>query len=335
MPSRGEPASALVPGLALLVGIGLFARALTALVGAGSALIVAIATGVVVGNTVGLSDWTARGVETDTLWLNAGIVLMGASITVDTLVAAGPRVLGVVVGAVVLSLLLVELLARSLFDVPQKVGSLLAAGSSICGVSAVAAVSGSIEPKKHHVAYAAATVLVFDVVTLAVYPFLGRLLGLSDIVFGLWAGATMFSTGPVTAAGFAYSDAAGEWAVLAKLTRNALIGLVAVTYALYYSKQRRGATTGGTPAFLWRTFPKFIIGFVALMALANLGLFEAAQVRAFQTASNWLFLLAFAGLGLRIDIDSLRSTGAVPATVVGLTLTLVSGVTLAALLWLF
>lgn len=324
-----------MPGLALLAGIGLFARALTAVLGVGSALVVAIATGVVVGNTVGLPERTASGVDTDTLWLNAGIVLMGASIPVDTLVEAGPAVLLVVVGAVASSLLLVELFARSLFDVPQKVGSLLAAGTSICGVSAVAAVSGSIDPKKHHVAYAAATVLVFDVVTLAVYPFLGRVLGLSDIVFGLWAGTTMFSTGPVTAAGFAYSDAAGEWAVLAKLTRNALIGLVAVTYALYYSKQRRATRTEGTPSFLWRTFPKFILGFVALMVLSNLGLFDPAQVRAFQSASEWLFLLAFAGLGLRIDLESLRSTGAVPATVVGLTLTLVSAITLVALLWLF
>lgn len=338
MSSRGNWATLrrLGPGLALLVGLGLFASGITTALGVGSALIVAIGAGIVVGNTVGLSERTTRGVETDTLWLKVGIILMGASITLETIVAAGPRLLGVVVGAVALSLLLVELFARSVFDVPQKVGSLLAAGTSICGVSAVAAVSGSIDPDGKHVAYAAATVLVFDVITLVTYPVVGRMLGLPDIVYGIWAGTTMFSTGPVTAAGFAYSDVAGEWAVLAKLTRNALIGLVAMTYALYYSKQRRGdGHTGGTTAYLWETFPKFIIGFVGLMLLANVGLFGPADIAVFQSVSDWLFLLAFAGLGLRIDVDSLRSTGVMPATMVGLTLTLVSALTLVTLLWLF
>jgi len=325
-----------VPGLVVLLTIGALARVVTAVADLSSVLMVAIILGFLIGNTVVLPAGTEPGIGTDTLWLKTGIVLMGATITLQTVVAAGPRMLLVVVGAVSVTLVTIEALSRWPFDVPAKVGSLLAAGSSICGVSAVAAVSGSIEPDSKQVAYAAATVLVFDVLTIALYPVIGQALGLSDVVYGIWAGTTMFSTGPVTAAGFTYSDTAGEWAVLTKLTRNTLIGLVAVGYAMYYSHRRAGTNgRATTPAYLWETFPKFIIGFILLMMIANLGLFSPDQLRMLTNASDWLFLLAFAGLGLRIDIGTVRETGAAPAAVVGLTLLLVSALTLLTTVYFF
>lgn len=321
------------PGLGLLVALGLIARAVTAAVG-GSHLLVVIGLGVVVANTVGVPDWAAAGVGSHGLWLEAGIVLMGAGVALGRIADAGPRILAVVGLAVPATLLTVEAFGRGVFDVPEKAGSLLAAGAGICGVSAVAAVAGSIDPDRKQVAYAAATVLLFDAVTLVLYPAVGRLLGLSDVVFGLWAGATMFSTGPVTAAGFAYSRAAGEWAVLAKLTRNALIGAVAVGYALYYG--RRAGTGGGeeggvdarTPRYLWETFPKFVLGFLGLMLLGSAGAFTPAQTAALGNASDWLFLVAFAGLGLSIDVRELGETGLRPVLAVLASLAVVSSLVL-------
>jgi len=336
----------LVPGLGLLVALGLVARAITATVG-GSHLLVVIGLGVVIANTVGVPDRAAAGVGSHSLWLEAGIVLMGAGVALGRIADAGPRILAVVGLAVPATLLTVEAFGRGVFGVPEKAGSLLAAGAGICGVSAVAAVAGSIDPDRKQVAYAAATVLLFDAVTLVVYPAVGRLLGLSDVAFGLWAGATMFSTGPVTAAGFAYSRAAGEWAVLAKLTRNALIGAVAVGYALYYGR-RAGAGPGteggtgtgegvgngavgssaGTWRYLWETFPKFVLGFLALLVLGSAGAFSPAQTAALGNASDWLFLVAFAGLGLSIDVRGLRETGLRPVLAVLASLIVVSSLVL-------
>jgi uncharacterized integral membrane protein (TIGR00698 family) len=326
----------LVPGLGVLLALGLLARGITATVPFGSHLIVVIGLGVLVANTVGVPDWAAAGVDTHSLWLEAGIVLMGVTVALQQVVDAGLQVLLVVGIAVCVTVLTVETLARGLFDIPEKIGSLLAAGSGICGVSAVAAVAGSIKPDQQQIAYAAATVLLFDAVTLVVYPLVGRVLGLPDIVFGIWAGTTMFSTGPVTAAGFAYSRAAGEWAVLVKLTRNALIGVVAIGYALYYS--RRGATTATVEnkgRYLWDSFPKFIIGFVVLMLLGSAGLFSEAQIQTLDNASNWLFLVAFAGLGLSINIGELKESGITPVVVVSISLVIVSTLTLGALLYAF
>jgi uncharacterized integral membrane protein (TIGR00698 family) len=258
---------------------------------------------------------------------------MGVTVALQQVVDAGLQVFLVVAIAVCATVVTVEILARELFGIPEKTGSLLAAGSGICGVSAVAAVAGSIKPDQRQIAYAAATVLLFDAATLVVYPTIGHILGLSDEVFGIWAGTTMFSTGPVTAAGFAYSRTAGEWAVLVKLTRNALIGVVAIGYALYYS--RRGSTDATVDhnwRYLWESFPKFIIGFIILMILGKAGVFSDAQITALDNASNWLFLVAFAGLGLSIDIGELRRLGIKPVVVVAISLLLVSSLTLTALL---
>ncbi|WP_049917039.1 YeiH family protein [Halogeometricum pallidum] len=326
----------LLPGLGVLLALGFLARGITAVVPLGSHLIVVIGLGVLVANTVGVPDWAVAGVDTHSLWLEAGIVLMGVTVALQQVVDAGLQVLFVVGIAVCVTVLTVEILARELFDIPEKIGSLLAAGSGICGVSAVAAVAGSIKPDQQQIAYAAATVLLFDAVTLVIYPLVGRLLGLPDVVFGIWAGTTMFSTGPVTAAGFAYSRTAGEWAVLVKLTRNALIGVVAIGYALYYS--RRGATTATVEnkwRYLWESFPKFIIGFVVLMLLGSAGLFSEPQIQTLDNASNWLFLVAFAGLGLSINIGELRESGITPVVVVSISLVLVSSLTLGALLYMF
>lgn len=323
------------PGLGLLVGLSLLAAAATPYLPIESALLVVIVFGVAIANTVGVPDWATDGVETYGRWLEAAIVLMGASLAVEQVLEVGGAILVLVCVTVTASILTVEAIARLTSAVPEKTASLLAAGSGICGVSAVAAVAGAISPDEDQIAYAAATVLAFDAITLAVYPAVGRLLELPDSTFGIWAGATMFSTGPATAAGFAYSQTAGEWAVLVKLARNALIGIVAIAYALQYS--RRDPTTSAPQPLsaLVETFPRFVLAFVVVVALASFGVFTESQVSLLSTASVWFFLVAFAGLGLSIDVETLRKTGFEPAAVVTANLILVSTLTLLALLTVF
>ena len=177
----------LLPGLAVLVGLGLLARELTGLLPVGSQLLVVIGLGVLVANTVGVPGWAEAGVGTYDGWLKFGIVLMGATIGLEEVLAAGDRVLLVVGLTVVTTVLSVEALSRTVFDIPEKTGSLLAAGSGICGVSAITAVAGSIEPDDREIAYAAATVLLFDAVTLVAFPLVGDLLQLLLLVVGFGA----------------------------------------------------------------------------------------------------------------------------------------------------
>lgn len=318
------------PGVGFLVVLALAARLASELVPHASALVVAVALGIVVANTVGVPDVLAAGARTHKLWLEAGIVLMGARVSLDTLLDAGPQLAVLVVGVVLATVLLVEGLSAFVFDVKSELGSLLAAGASVCGVSAAVGVAGSIRADEEQLAYAAGTILLFDVVTLFVYPALAGPLGLSDRAFGVWAGLTMFSTGPVTAAGFAVSDLAGRWATVTKLTRNLLLGVLVGAYSIRYANADDGDEGDGSrpSAFsvreLWRTFPKFVLGFFAVVLLASTPLVSDAARTQLTHGYRWSFLLAFAGLGLSVEFDDLRSTGVTPIVLLFITLVAIS-----------
>ena len=304
-----------LPGLAMLAVIGLLGHAVGTVTPV-PGLVAAVAIGALVGNTRGYGARFAPGVRTHKLWLETGIVLMGAGIAVGAVLEAGAAVLGLVLAVVVGTVLFVELLARRVLSVPEKLSSLLAAGAGVCGVSAVVSVAGSIDAEESHVAYASAAVLAFDAFTLVVYPAVGAALSLPDAAYGVWAGATMFSTGPVTAAGFAYSETAGRWAVLVKLARNTLIGAVTVGYALYYARrgdQKLADERPGLAAVVSKA-PRFLVGFLLLAVLGNTVL-SAATVSALSTLSDALFLLAFAGLGLGLRTAKLRDAGVGPLAV--------------------
>ncbi|OIB58730.1 YeiH family protein [Natrialba sp. SSL1] len=319
-------------GIAALCLGAVLARLFADTIG-GNHLLLAIALGFLLANTVGVPSRLEPGIATHKLWLGAGIVLMGASISLETVLEVGGYVLLLVVGVAATTLLAVELLARNVFGLTDRMGSLLAAGASICGVSAVVAVAGSIRAREEQIAYAAATVLLFDAVTIVVYPIVGDLLNLSGMVFGTWAGVSMFSTGPVVAVGFAHSEVAGQWATMAKLSRNALIGAVVLAYASYYAR----GSGGERPALrtLWDEFPKFVLGFLALALVASTGTLSAAQLTSIENAYSWLFVLAFVGLGAEIRLSDLRTAGLTPAIVVLVAFTVSSVLSLATLLLLF
>ncbi|MGQ3411331.1 YeiH family protein [Natrinema sp. LN54] len=322
----------LLPGFVALFLGALLARTAAQWLGFNQ-LLLAIALGFVATNVVGVPARLEPGLATHNLWLAAGIVLMGASISIGTVLEVGGPVFLLVIGVAAISLVFVELLARTVFGLTERLGSLLAAGVSICGVSAVVAVAGAIRAHEEQIAYAAATVLLFDAITIVVYPIVGDLLNLSGPVFGIWAGVSMFSTGPVVAVGFAHSDVAGQWATMTKLSRNALIGVVVLAYASYYSRSEGGRRP--SVRTLWNEFPTFVLGFFVLAIIASAGVLTSAQRASIENAYSWLFVLAFVGLGTEIRLADLRSTGLLPAIVVLLALFGSSALSLTALLVLF
>jgi len=115
-----------------------------------------------------------------------------------------------------------------------KLTSLLAVGSAVCGVSAIIARKApSRQMKKTHRSLS----LRFSRWAHSrsfTFPLIGHALHLSDHAYGLWAGLAVDNTAEATAAGALYSDAAGKLAVLAKTTRNAMIGFVVLAYAIYW-----------------------------------------------------------------------------------------------------
>jgi uncharacterized integral membrane protein (TIGR00698 family) len=214
-----------------------------------------------------------------------------------------------------------------------KLTSLLAIGSSICGVSAIIAAKGAIEADDEDASYAIAAILALGAVSLVAFPLIGHALGLSDHAYGLWAGLAVDNTAEATAAGALYSDAAAKFAVLAKTTRNATIGFVVLGYALHWARKSKRETVKNKAVFLWQKFPKFVLGFLLISALATAGVFSKPQLNDIANLSRWAFLLTFAGVGLQTNISSLRKQGLRPlaagaageVAIAGITLALVFG----------
>jgi len=297
---------ALLPGLAVLAVLGALARGLGRVTPL-SPLVVAIASGVAVAALVDLPEQVQPGIDRYKLLLETGIVLLGAGLTISQIVNTGPLVVAMAAGVVLFGVLFGEFVGR-LAGVGRKTRSLLSAGASVCGVSAVLAVAGSINADEADVTYAAGTVLLFDAVTLLVFPVVGAALGLPDRVYGVWAGLSLFSTGPTAAVGFAVSDVAGQWATVTKLVRNTFIGVLAVAYAVHYAADGEDAQ----PTEIWYRFPKFLVGFLLVALLANANVLDAAARESIGTVSDWLFTLAFVGLGFDLNPRQLRATGIHP-----------------------
>jgi uncharacterized integral membrane protein (TIGR00698 family) len=198
------------------------------------------------------------------------------------------------------------------FKLKPKLVSLLAVGSSICGVSAIIAAQGAIDADEEDSSYAIAAILLLGAISLFLFPLIGHFLHLSDHAYGLWAGLAVDNTAEATAAGALYSDAAGKVAVLAKTCRNATIGFVVLGYAIYWAGKGQAAEVQNKGAFLWRKFPKFVLGFLLVSLLATVGFFTKPQLAAVGNLSRWAFLLTFAGVGLRTNVREMSKQGARP-----------------------
>ncbi len=196
-----------------------------------------------------------------------------------------------------------------IFNLPPKLTSLLAIGSSICGVTAIMAAQGAIDPDEEDTSTAIAAILTLGAIALFTFPAIGHALHMSDQAYGMWAGLAVDNTAEATVTGAIYSDTAGRFAVLAKTARSAFIGFVVLGYAVYWASKGQAAVVEHKGRFLWQKFPKFILGFLAISIMATAHFFTAPQLTSLSNLSRWAFLPAFAGVGLRTNLRDLVGQG--------------------------
>src|SRR5256884_3503469 len=258
-----------IPGVLLLFAIGYAGKLLEQNVGAYAKahhwtfpnieyVLWAILLGLVISNTVGVPEVFRSGVATYEFWLKAGIVLLGARFLLGDILKLGGVSLALVAIEITGSIAFMTFLGRA-FKLKPKLTSLLAVGSSICGVSAIIAAKGAIEADDDDVSYAIAAILALGAFGLFAFPAIGHALGMSDRSFGLWAGLAVDNTAEATAAGALYSDAAGKLAVLVKSTRNAMIGFVVLAYAIYWASQGQAKSVGNKAAVLVPKLPTTLL----------------------------------------------------------------------------
>lgn len=317
-----------IPGIVLLFAIGSFGKLMEQLLknyAKGHNLILpnieyvlwAILLGMVIVNTVGIPKVCRPGVATYEFWLRVGIALLGARFLLGDVLKLGGFTLVLVTIELALAISLMTAVGR-FFSLSPKLTSLLAIGTSICGVSAIIAGKGAIDAQDDDAAYAIATILALGAIGLLVYPFIGNFIHMEDPLFGIWAGLVVDNTAETAATGAIYSEAAAQIAVLVKAARNATIGFVVLGFALYWAARGQAPDIENRGLFLWQKFPKFVLAFLVLSLLGSIGLFSEEQLTSLGNLSRWAFLFAFAGVGLRINFQTIRRLGVGPliATVI-------------------
>lgn len=305
------PLRSLLPGLLLAGAIAAAAFGLRQLpmLGLLSPMILAIVIGIGFHNLIGTPTRAKAGVAFSMRRiLRFAIVLLGLQLTAAQIAEVGAAGIAVIALTLVATFLFTTALGR-LMGVERRLTELIAAGTSICGASAVIATNTVTRAPDEDVAYAVACVTVFGSLAMFVYPLLPGLLGLDAHAYGLWAGASIHEIAQVVAAAYQDGQAAGEFGTIAKLSRVMLLAPVVLSLGLIASRRasHRGHGAGARPPVPW-----FVFGFIAMIAVNSLVAIPAEVKGALVATTTFLLSMALAAMGLETDLAKLRAKGLRP-----------------------
>lgn len=242
--------------------------------------------------------------------LQYSIILLGLDINLFSVFAVGRQTL-LLMCFTLTAAFTTAFIAGKLLKIDGKTATLIGVGTSICGGSAIAATAPVIQAEDEDVAHAISTIFLFNVIAAFLFPFLGHLMGMSDFSFGLWTGTAVNDTSSVVAAGYAYSDAAGNLAVIVKLTRTLMIIPVTLTLALYTSRKAAGRKSE-IDYNLKRIFPWFVLGFVAASVISTFLPIPENIITFLVHAGKFMIVMAMASIGLNTDVVKLVKRGGRP-----------------------
>ena len=305
--------TSLLPGIALALAIAVPAWFLGKLVPIIGGAILAIAFGLIVGSFY-RPERCVSGIKfTGKKILQYSIVLLGFELQIRTVLAVGSRSLFVMAFTVSAAFLTAFALYR-LLRVNDKQAVLIGVGTCICGGSAIAATAPVIDADDRDIAQSISTIFLFNIIAVFAFPAIGRLLGLSDEGFGLWAGTAVNDTSSVVATAAAWSEVAGNNAALSlativKLTRTLLI--IPITLALAFWTARKKGSGGGRFDFV-KIFPWFVLGFVAAALVNSFGALPPALTHFLSQCGKFMIVMAMAAIGASTDVRGLVAGGRRP-----------------------
>ena len=266
--------------------------------------------------------------------LKAAIILLGASLSVNTILSVGKMTFFVMIFTFAMCFG-GGYFVRRLFGLNWKLSNLISAGTGICGGSAIAAIAPVIDADDKDIAFAMSSTFLFDMVMIALYPLMGKALGMSDIAYGIWAGTSVNDTASVVASGYAFSEIAGDFATMVKLTRTIAIIPTVLVFAYIGTRIKRKelqAASGGQKVDLMKIIPWFIGGFLALAVLNSLGWIPLGISAMLKRASKFLMVTALAAIGLGTSITDFRKAGLAPMFY-GITIDTLVTLTALAVIW--
>ncbi|MCS6806906.1 MAG: putative sulfate exporter family transporter [Acidobacteriota bacterium] len=351
--SRVSEVVKLVPGVALAATVMLVALPLANMVGNWvlsfqgidptgkaspvSGVLMAIVIGMLLRNAIILPEWIKPGIQFSvTKILRLGIIFVGIKLSLVDVLRLGGWGVPIVLVVIASGLVFVSWFNKVL-RLPERLGTLIAAGTGICGVTAIVSTAPAIEAEDREVAYAVANITLFGLMAMFLYPYIAHLLLHSSEQVGLFLGTAVHETSQVVGAALTYKevfndDTAFKAATVTKLTRNLFLAAVVPALSLYYLRNNRSGQGRSTRVSITKLFPLFVVGFIAMAVLRSLGdagvqsgaafgLFDASAWKALTKeigdvwGSQYLLGTAMAAVGLGTSFSVFKGVGLKPFAV--------------------
>lgn len=302
------------PGILFSFSIAIFATWFGSLLPIIGGPIFGIVIGIAINNILGKPVITIKGIGfTSKKILQWAIIILGGGLSLAQVFNTGVTSFSVIIFTLVAAFIAAYGFGK-LMGIPYKLKTLIGVGTAICGGSAIAAIAPIIEADEMEIAYSISTIFLFNIIAVIIFPPLGHLLNFSDKAFGLWAGTAVNDTSSVVAAGYAFSNAAGDYATIVKLTRTTMIIPIALIFSIITGLLRsREAKSDKSINFSFKKiFPWFILWFLIASLLNTLGIFTGNSIHYINIIGKFMIVMALSAIGLSADFKKMLKTGLKP-----------------------
>jgi uncharacterized integral membrane protein (TIGR00698 family) len=300
------------PGIIIVILISAVAYFLGRILPIIGAAVFGIIIGILIKNIFKIPEFANHGINfSSKRILQLSIILLGGTLSMTQIVKTGLSSLFVMIFTIS-GAFLAAFIAGKFLKISTNLKSLIGTGTAICGGSAIAAVSSVIDADEHEIAYSISTIFLFNVLAVLIFPPLGYFLGMSDYGFGLFAGTAINDTSSVVAAGYTFSNNAGDFATIVKLTRTTMIIPISLIFMVYVLVKKKKDADHGVKFNFKKIFPWFILGFIGMAIINSTGIINDSASFYIKEAAKFLIVMALSAIGLKTDFRKMLETGPKP-----------------------
>ena len=286
-----------------------------------STAMIAILLGMFFGNVFKVRDGFQKGLDfTREYILKFGIICLGIQIKPFEFIDFGKIAIPLIIICIISVLVVIKLLIKKL-KIPTRMAYLISIGSTVCGTTAIMATAPVIKANKNEVSYAIANITLFGILSMLIYPYFANFyFDGESLLIGLFLGTSIHETSQVAAAGLIYeqqfnSPETLNIATVTKLIRNTFLIVMIPLFAFLYN---RGRTKEKNYSIL-RIFPYFVLGFVAMIVIRNIGdeIYLSnpnwiGSIEIIKLFSKIFLTMAMAAIGLSTNLKDIKNMGYKP-----------------------
>lgn len=283
--------------------------------------LLALLVGLLIGNFTKIPQWFDNALKTE-FYVKTGIVLMGATLPFTLIMQSGPVAFLQATIIAVTTFVTIYWAGTRLFGLDKRFATCLAAGGSICGVSASIAIGGSVKAEKQYVSIAISLVIVWAIVMIFGLPLFIKAMGIPSGPAGAWIGTSEFADAAGIAAAASINEQAIKTFTLMKVVgRDMFVGIWCFVMAMISVTKWEKRSDGTKPSAgeIWNRFPKFVIGFfvasiivtilIACVNSAMSGTINESIIGPIKSLRGWAFTFTFLSIGLTTRFKELTSVG--------------------------